>query len=68
MTLDSKAKAKMRTVLLLELNSCFTKVAKQYSGHDEHHRAFLHLLIDEIKDCVSGEAWASSPFNSENSG
>lgn len=64
MTLDRKTKTQIRTVVLLELNSCFTKLAQQYADHDEAHKEFLHDLIDSVRDCIEDKsANAQTPFN-----
>jgi flagellar hook-basal body complex protein FliE len=63
MTLGSQTKQKIRTDLLLELNSTFTKVSKQYEQHDEADREFLQTLIESIRECVESNTKAPTEFN-----
>jgi hypothetical protein len=63
MTLGSQAKQKIRTDLLLELNSTFTKVSKQYEHRDEADREFLQTLIASIRGCIESNTTAPTEFN-----
>lgn len=62
MALDTYAKNKVRSTLLLELNNCFTTVSKHYTEcGSESDREFLQTLIASIKECVQAKARESDP-------
>jgi hypothetical protein len=56
MSLTDSQKDDIRTSLLLELNSAFSRVASLYTrDHDNERRAYLITLIESVRECVRGE-------------
>lgn len=64
MALDIQSKRQIRINLLLELNSCFTRVSKHYKEHgSDAEREFLQTLIRSIKECIDGAAHCAQEEN-----
>lgn len=65
--MNTARKNRVRTTLLLELNSCFTRVFDDMlRDGSEEDVEFLKTLIDSIRDCVEGgtKATVDTEFNS----
>jgi hypothetical protein len=56
MILSTHAKRQIRTALLLELNSCFTRISRKYGVEgSEAQQEFLQTLIASVHECVEDD-------------
>lgn len=65
--MNNARKNQIRTTVLLELNSAFTKLFDDCMRHgDAEDEEFLQELVGSIKECVAGETkqTADTDFNS----